>query len=598
MATVNTLKTRILSKYDLLANYSNFTPLKGEICVAVIGETTTTNGNFVGDLEKKPVVGLKVGDGVTSFNALPWVQAVAGDVSTFIKGIGNEAKFNELVNALIANAKLATADQLAALDARVGTAEGDIDALEAIVVTGDDSNAKLRAAINAVLGASTDTADSNTVYGAKKYAEAQAAAAKSGAEATAEATYEKIGVAKGLVDALAAGQVATNKDGIDAINAKIGSTDIGTDATITSAIKALQDTVGASGSESLGSRVSALEGVVGDAEEGLVKDVADLKAADLAMGGRMDTAEGEIDVLQAATAGYNADNTIANAISGVNDAAAANASAIGELQTSVSTLVGEDTGKSVRVVAAEETAKIVANADTKYDTLKEIADWIMSDTTGAAEMANDIAEMQGLLGVTEGEALPKTVDERIADAIAAENLAQYATDDDLDAAEERIQALEDANKAGGAVTEAIAGAKQEAIDTVVGTSGDAKTANTVHGAKAYADDVATTKASEAQAAAIAAAKTETENQVKALADGAVKANADAIDAIEAAIAGMDATYADTNAGVVTGLTQVDGKVTSVTQRKVKSADLDETDVFVFYCGNATGYDASMGSVDL
>ena len=60
MATVNTLKTRILNKYDLLANYSNFTPLKGEVCVAVIGEETTTNKGLNGDVTKKPIVGIKV----------------------------------------------------------------------------------------------------------------------------------------------------------------------------------------------------------------------------------------------------------------------------------------------------------------------------------------------------------------------------------------------------------------------------------------------------------------------------------------------------------------------------------------------------------
>lgn len=58
---------------------------------------------------------------------------------------------------------------------------------------------------------------------------------------------------------------------------------------------------------------------------------------------------------------------------------------------------------------------------------------------------------------------------------------------------------------------------------------------------------------------------------------------------------MDATFADTNAGVVTGLVQTDGKITSVIQRKVNFADLDDTDVFVFYCGNATGYAADKGN---
>ena len=59
----------------------------------------------------------------------------------------------------------------------------------------------------------------------------------------------------------------------------------------------------------------------------------------------------------------------------------------------VTTLIGNETGddaKSARNIAAEEVAKVVAEAPASFDTLKEIADWIQSDTTGAAKMANDI----------------------------------------------------------------------------------------------------------------------------------------------------------------------------------------------------------------
>jgi len=45
----------------------------------------------------------------------------------------------------------------------------------------------------------------------------------------------------------------------------------------------------------------------------------------------------------------------------------------------VDTLVGSDTNKSVREIAVEETAKIVNNAPTAFDTLKEIADWISAN---------------------------------------------------------------------------------------------------------------------------------------------------------------------------------------------------------------------------
>lgn len=40
----------------------------------------------------------------------------------------------------------------------------------------------------------------------------------------------------------------------------------------------------------------------------------------------------------------------------------------------------------MKQVAATEVAKVVAGADADFDSLKEVADWIKSDTTGAAKM--------------------------------------------------------------------------------------------------------------------------------------------------------------------------------------------------------------------
>ena len=65
-------------------------------------------------------------------------------------------------------------------------------------------------------------------------------------------------------------------------------------------------------------------------------------------------------------------------------------------KTLVDTLVGEDTEKSARAIAAEEVAKVVASADSSFDTLKEIADWIANDTTGSAQMAEDIAALKAV----------------------------------------------------------------------------------------------------------------------------------------------------------------------------------------------------------
>ena len=111
------------------------------------------------------------------------------------------------------------------------------------------------------------------------------------------------------------------------------------------------------------------------------------------------------------------DNTT---VEGLNTAVAAIESTIGEddtqglrlriktneddidtLEGKVTTLIGEDAGKSARAISAEEVAKIVADADEDYDTLKEIADYIKSDKTGAAQMQTDISTIKSDLNTAE-----------------------------------------------------------------------------------------------------------------------------------------------------------------------------------------------------
>jgi hypothetical protein len=66
------------------------------------------------------------------------------------------------------------------------------------------------------------------------------------------------------------------------------------------------------------------------------------------------------------------------------------ANEVSEVGNKVDTVVGGDTGKSARTIAAEEVAKVVANAPADLDTLKEIADYIASDKTDAAQMVTQI----------------------------------------------------------------------------------------------------------------------------------------------------------------------------------------------------------------
>lgn len=142
----------------------------------------------------------------------------------------------------------------------------------------------------------------------------------------------------------------------------------------------------------------------------------------------------------------------------------------------VNTLIGGDADKSVRAISAEEVAKIVAGANESYDTLKEIADWIMSDTTGAAKMANDIASALSQIGekASEGKeatGIYKLIADEASRADAAEKANKKAIEDEVTRAtgveeglDERLQAVEAKFEGEGSVESLIATAKQEAID--------------------------------------------------------------------------------------------------------------------------------------
>ena len=66
----------------------------------------------------------------------------------------------------------------------------------------------------------------------------------------------------------------------------------------------------------------------------------------------------------------------------------------GKVENAIGVINGEGEG-SIKKAASDAVAKVVAGADADFDTLKEVADWIKSDKTGAAKMQADIAKLQG-----------------------------------------------------------------------------------------------------------------------------------------------------------------------------------------------------------
>lgn len=101
----------------------------------------------------------------------------------------------------------------------------------------------------------------------------------------------------------------------------------------------------------------------------------------------------------------------------------------------------------LRIDAALKAA--VENDGEGLDSIKELATWIETHGTEAAGYAAAIEALEGLVG-------DKAVATQIADAIAAENLSQYALASDLNTAVGRVDALEGKVDTGDkTVTEAI-----------------------------------------------------------------------------------------------------------------------------------------------
>ena len=109
---------------------------------------------------------------------------------------------------------------------------------------------------------------------------------------------------------------------------------------------------------------------------------------------------------------------------------------------------GEGEG-SIKKAAADAVAEVVAGANSDFDTLKEVADWIANDTTGAAKLQSDVAilrgsdTVEGSVAKAEKDAKAYT-DERIGDlgkVSEEEGAADHTVKSYVD---EKIQGLGDA----------------------------------------------------------------------------------------------------------------------------------------------------------
>ena len=208
-----------------------------------------------------------------------------------------------------------------------------------------------------------------------------------------------------------------------------------------------------------------------------VKNAEDIAAH----AGDITTMKGQIAALEAGT--YD-DTEIRGLITANDTAIKANAAAITTLNGDAET-VGS-VANTANAAAAAKVAEIVAGADAKFDTLKEIADWILTDTTGAAGMAADIDALELKLAGVDTTVVASIAD-AIEEALKVEGADKFALATELSALAGRVKTLEDAGfqnaeQVGSAIDAKIAALK---LADSYDAKGAAATAET--NAKAYTD---------------------------------------------------------------------------------------------------------------
>lgn len=315
---------------------------------------------------------------------------------------------------------IATDASLKDLAGRVTIAEGEIDTLQAAIGEGGSVTLAIADAKKAGTDAKAAaqqaqaTADSKVTM---EQVEAKDYATKTEAKGYADAKDAAIAAAKSAADAAQAD--------VDALEGKVGTVAKGTTVVElittaqTQANKGVADAAAAqSAAEAAQTAVDALSNKVGTVPDS--KTVVQM-------------------INEAQTAATYDDTEVRGLISDNAKAIEAHKTAI---DAKVTTLIGEDSDKSVRTIASEETAKIVAGADASFDTLKEIADWISSHKTDAAAMNSAIVALEGIVDGIGGAGEKATVVAYVTDAIAALKIGDYAKAADLTALAARVEALE------------------------------------------------------------------------------------------------------------------------------------------------------------
>lgn len=367
-----------------------------------------------------------------------------------------------------------------------------------------------------------DSKDAAALKSAKDYADSLAV------------NYDAAGTAETKVNELANGQVKTNTEAIATLNG---------------------------GANTEGSVAKA----VADAKAGLETKISAVDAKAVAAQTAADNAKSAADAVDAKVGAVPEGSTVMTEIQKVKDAAYNDAEVRGLIKTNadnitaltgradavegkVSTLVGEDTGKSARTIANEELTKqlIPEGAKESLDTLQEIAAWIQNHPDDASAMNAAIAALKTKVGDIPEGATATTVVAYIKELVDAEKVRATGVEDGI---KKDVSALQAAIGEGGSVAEQIstAVAAEAALRDAADKTLDGKVATAQAAAETAQNDVdglKTSKADQTALDAVAGRVTTVEGKVKTL-EGASHThdNADVLDAITAGkVAGWDSAH--------------------------------------------------------
>lgn len=402
---VKELQTRIALKYDSFENWQNseLVLLAGELGICTIGDTTSTGS---AEATTNPTVLFKVGDGETAAKNLKWASALAADVYNWAKsetvvldGTTLKFKTGATVNHSIDLNKFALASDLSTLSGEVAEIKASLGGSGDIGKAIDDVEARLDVIEGAGDG-SISKAVAEAVNEVKAYAD------------TAEA--DALSAAKSYTDA----EVQTVAEGLNTANTNI--------ATNTSDI--------AENATAIANEKSARETAISNLDTAY-------KAADTEINNKIGTLPSDYSTLVAGiAAAKQAGTDAANAVSTLETSKvdknaqdiATNAGEIAKNATAISNEVTRATGVEAdfeeRISAMEVFWESTDNSAEVVDTLKEIQEYIASDTSGAATMAGniqknaqDITALQNI--VKDGGTLEIRVDQAEADIGAVEGRA-------------------------------------------------------------------------------------------------------------------------------------------------------------------------------